>query len=81
MTIIDRNQCLYLRMVPGKTPIMELGKPSFSTIHKLLALSENGVLMVVSSVQVPLLSNVYHIHPGNNDDVAVMSQHLGGISA
>ena len=78
---IDRKQVLYLRMIPGKAPTIVLDKPRDSIVKRLLALSEYGTLLVISSVQVPMISCTYTLHPGNHDELAIMSQHIGGLYA
>ena len=68
---------LYLRLIPDQAPIVFTGKPRFSKVKELLALSDKGHLLIVTHLETPYLSNEYRIHPGFNDDLALFSQHYG----
>jgi hypothetical protein len=72
------DKCIYVRLVPGKEPVVEIGDPSFSTVQRLLDMSAWGKLLVISHPATPYISNVYTINPGQNDDIAVMTQHMDG---
>ncbi len=73
------DDAVYIRMIPGNIPIIEVGQPRFSTIIRLLDMSNNGKLLVISYPNKPMISNTYTLLPGVHDDMAVFTQHMGGI--